>query len=152
MEEVFSALSLLLNGGGVAQLRTINRELTQVMQGREGDIKSVIDQLDTFIGGLDSHKSEIVRALDGQGKTFGKSRRHRSTLRTLVLNLTVDVGARTVVEKGQSGHVAQTAGEELLSAIDWTRTYLNERLQMPEMLSREPFGFVASVTFPFWSQ
>jgi phospholipid/cholesterol/gamma-HCH transport system substrate-binding protein len=35
------------------------------MQGREGDIKSVIDQLDTFIGGLDDHKSEIVRALDG---------------------------------------------------------------------------------------
>jgi phospholipid/cholesterol/gamma-HCH transport system substrate-binding protein len=65
VEEVFSALSLLLNGGGVAQLRTINRELSQVMQGREGDIKSVIDQLDTFIGGLDSHKSEIVRALDG---------------------------------------------------------------------------------------
>jgi phospholipid/cholesterol/gamma-HCH transport system substrate-binding protein len=65
VEEVFSALSLLLNGGGVAQLRTINRELTQVMQGREGDIKSVITQLDTFIGGLESHKSEIVRALDG---------------------------------------------------------------------------------------
>jgi phospholipid/cholesterol/gamma-HCH transport system substrate-binding protein len=65
VEEVFSALSLLLNGGGVAQLRTINRELTQVMQGREGDIKSVIDQLDTFIAGLDDHKSEIVRALDG---------------------------------------------------------------------------------------
>ena len=33
--------------------------------GREGDIKSVIDQLDTFIGGLDDHKAEIVRALDG---------------------------------------------------------------------------------------
>ena len=65
VEEVFTALSLLLNGGGVAQLRTINRELTQVMEGRESDIKSVIDQLDTFIGGLDDHKSEIVRALEG---------------------------------------------------------------------------------------
>ena len=65
VEEVFSALSLLLNGGGVAQLRTINRELTQVMQGRESDIKSVIDQLDTFIGGLDDRKSEVVRALEG---------------------------------------------------------------------------------------
>ena len=65
VEEVFSALSLLLNGGGVAQLRTINRELTQVMKGRESDIKSVIDQLDTFIGGLDDRKSEVVRALEG---------------------------------------------------------------------------------------
>jgi phospholipid/cholesterol/gamma-HCH transport system substrate-binding protein len=65
VEEVFSALSLVLNGGGVAQLRTINRELTQVMQGRETEIKSVIDQLDVFIGGLDDRKSEIVRALEG---------------------------------------------------------------------------------------
>ena len=64
VEEVFTALSLLLNGGGVGQLRTINRELTQVMEGREGDIKSVIDQLDTFIGGLADHKSEVVRALE----------------------------------------------------------------------------------------
>jgi phospholipid/cholesterol/gamma-HCH transport system substrate-binding protein len=65
VEEVFSALSLVLNGGGVAQLKTINVELTKAMEGHEADIKGAIAELDTFIGGLDEHKSEIVRALDG---------------------------------------------------------------------------------------
>ena len=65
VEEVFAALSLVLNGGGVAQLKTINVELTKAMEGHEADIKGAIAQLDRFIGGLDEHKSEVVRALDG---------------------------------------------------------------------------------------
>jgi len=65
VEEVFAALSLVLNGGGVAQLKTINVELTKAMEGHESDIKGAIRQLDTFIAGLDEHKSEVVRALDG---------------------------------------------------------------------------------------
>lgn len=65
VEEVFAALSLILNGGGVAQLKTINVELTNAMEGHEADIKGAIRQLDTFIGGLDDHKSEVVRAIDG---------------------------------------------------------------------------------------
>lgn len=65
VEEVFAALSLVLNGGGVAQLKTINVELTKAMKGHEADIQGALRQLDTFIGGLDEHKGEIVRALDG---------------------------------------------------------------------------------------
>lgn len=65
VEEVFAALSLVLNGGGVAQLKTINVELTKAMRGHESDIKGALKQLDTFIGGLDEHRQEIVRALDG---------------------------------------------------------------------------------------
>jgi phospholipid/cholesterol/gamma-HCH transport system substrate-binding protein len=65
VEEVLGALSLVLNGGGVAQLKTINVELSKAMAGRESDIKGAIHQLDTFIGGLDEQKADIVRALDG---------------------------------------------------------------------------------------
>lgn len=65
VEEVFSALSLVLNGGGVAQLKTINVELTNAMEGHESDIKGAIRQLDVFIGGLDEHKGEVIRAIDG---------------------------------------------------------------------------------------
>ena len=62
---MLAALSLVLNGGGVAQLKTINVELTKAMEGHEDDIQGALRQLDTFIGGLDEHKAEIVRALDG---------------------------------------------------------------------------------------
>lgn len=64
VEEVLSAMSLLLNGGGVAQLKVIETELNNALDGNEGDIKDLISQLDTFVGGLEKQKSEIVRAID----------------------------------------------------------------------------------------
>jgi phospholipid/cholesterol/gamma-HCH transport system substrate-binding protein len=64
VEELLGALSLVLNGGGLAQLQTINRELGDALEGREAEIKDTLAQLDTFIGGLDAQKAEINRALD----------------------------------------------------------------------------------------
>ena len=65
VEEVLSALSLLLNGGGVAQLKVIQVELSKALGGNETQIRDLIVQLDTFVGGLDKQKAEIVRAIDG---------------------------------------------------------------------------------------
>ena len=65
VEEVLSALSLLLNGGGVAQLKVIETELSHALGGNETQIRDLIVQLNTFVGGLDKQKSEIVRAIDG---------------------------------------------------------------------------------------
>jgi phospholipid/cholesterol/gamma-HCH transport system substrate-binding protein len=64
VEEVLSAMSLLLNGGGVAQLKIIETELNNAMHGNEPQIRDVIKQLNTFVSGLDKQKSEIVRAID----------------------------------------------------------------------------------------
>ena len=64
VEELLGAMSLVLNGGGLAQLQTINRELGEALEGRESAIKSTLRELDTFIGGLDQQKEEINRALD----------------------------------------------------------------------------------------
>ena len=64
VEELLGAMSLVLNGGGLAQLQTINRELGQALEGRESAIRDTLSQLDTFIGGLDQQKEEISRALD----------------------------------------------------------------------------------------
>jgi phospholipid/cholesterol/gamma-HCH transport system substrate-binding protein len=64
VEELLGALSLVLNGGGLAQLQTINRELGDALEGREAAIKDTLRQLDTFIGGLDAQKEAIKRLLD----------------------------------------------------------------------------------------
>jgi phospholipid/cholesterol/gamma-HCH transport system substrate-binding protein len=64
VEELLGALSLVLNGGGLAQLQTINRELGEALEGRETEIRDTLHQLDTFIGGLDEQRAEINRALD----------------------------------------------------------------------------------------
>ena len=65
VEEVLSALSLLLNGGGVAQLKVIETELSHALGGNETQIRDLHVQLDTFVGGLGKQKTEIVRAIDG---------------------------------------------------------------------------------------
>ncbi|MGW9027343.1 MCE family protein [Streptomyces sp. NPDC055722] len=65
IEEVLSALSALLNGGGVAQLKTITVELNKALEGRENRVASLLKELDTFLGGLDEQRAQIVRALEG---------------------------------------------------------------------------------------
>jgi phospholipid/cholesterol/gamma-HCH transport system substrate-binding protein len=64
VEEVLGALGLLLNGGGLAQLKTINVELGTAFGGREAAAKDALNQLDTFIGGLDKQKADLVHAID----------------------------------------------------------------------------------------
>ncbi|HSE10379.1 MAG TPA: MCE family protein [Nocardioidaceae bacterium] len=64
VEEVLGAMSLLLNGGGVAQLKTIATELNKAFEGREADVRSVLDQLDTFMAQLDENKADIVAAIE----------------------------------------------------------------------------------------
>lgn len=65
LEEVFGALSLLLNGGGVAQLQTVVRELNNALSGRESDVRSLLENTNTLISGLNDQRSEISRALVG---------------------------------------------------------------------------------------
>ncbi|MFG1854241.1 MCE family protein [Actinomadura geliboluensis] len=64
-EEVFGALSLLLSGGGLPQIRTINRELNQALNGREDKVRSALENLNTFTTTLNRNRKSIVDALDG---------------------------------------------------------------------------------------
>ncbi|MGD9987484.1 MCE family protein [Pseudonocardia sp.] len=64
VEEVLGALSMLLNGGGIGQIKTISTELNKALSGNEPEIRSLLTDLDTLVGTLDAHKSEITRALD----------------------------------------------------------------------------------------
>ncbi|MBF6082109.1 MCE family protein [Nocardia cyriacigeorgica] len=65
VEQVLGALSLLLNGGGVAQLQPIVSELNKALGGREDRVRAVLEQANTLIGGLEDQIDDITRALDG---------------------------------------------------------------------------------------
>ncbi|MEV4940998.1 MCE family protein [Streptomyces zaomyceticus] len=65
VEEVFGALSLLLNGGGVNQLKTITRELNAALGGREPEVRAMLRRVNTLVTTLDTHRGDITRALDG---------------------------------------------------------------------------------------
>ncbi|MCC9739634.1 MCE family protein [Streptomyces sp. MNU89] len=87
IEEVLSALSALLNGGGVAQLKTITVELNKALDGREDRVTSLLTELDTFVGGLDEQKKEIVRALEGIDKLSKTLAEEKKTIGRAVTTL-----------------------------------------------------------------
>jgi phospholipid/cholesterol/gamma-HCH transport system substrate-binding protein len=87
VEEVLSALSLLLNGGGVAQLQIITQELNKALTGNEPAIRSVLDQLNIFIGPLDQNKQRIVTAIAAVDALAKKLNAQKATLATAIDSL-----------------------------------------------------------------
>ncbi|MQW74556.1 MCE family protein [Nocardioides sp. dk4132] len=80
VEEVLGALSLVLNGGGVAQLKTIAQELNLALEGREDAARSVLTQVDDFAGELDDNKAEIVRAIESLDRLAREVRSQQDTI------------------------------------------------------------------------
>ncbi|GLY97863.1 MCE family protein [Actinoplanes sp. NBRC 103695] len=80
VEEVLAALGLLLNGGGLAQLRTVNAELGKALKGRSPAVNDLLTRLDTLIGGLDAQKADITRAIDALDSLSGRLAGEKETI------------------------------------------------------------------------
>ncbi|MBM0238612.1 MCE family protein [Micromonospora sp. ATA32] len=80
VEEVLAALGMLLNGGGLAQLKTINQELGAALDGREPAVRDALHQLDAFIGGLERQKLDLVRAVEALDRLTGRLARQRQVV------------------------------------------------------------------------
>jgi phospholipid/cholesterol/gamma-HCH transport system substrate-binding protein len=80
VEEVLGALSLILNGGGVAQLKTITQELNKALTGREDNVRSVLSQIDTFTGSLDTNKAQIVAAIEALNRLALSARQQEGNI------------------------------------------------------------------------
>lgn len=63
-EQTLAALSLLLNGGGIGNVQPVIKALSTAFAGREQDLRSLIGQLDKFVGYLNDQKGDIIRATD----------------------------------------------------------------------------------------
>jgi phospholipid/cholesterol/gamma-HCH transport system substrate-binding protein len=87
VEEVFGALALILNGGGVAQLKTISEELNTAFAGREGSVRSIITQVSDFMGQLAANKTSIVTALDNVNRLSLELRRQDGTIKSALDDL-----------------------------------------------------------------
>lgn len=68
VEQVLGALSALLNGGGVAQINTITREVNTALDGRTGVTRDLLHQMERFAAGLNAQKGQIIRAIQGVDK------------------------------------------------------------------------------------
>ncbi|MDQ1742147.1 MAG: phospholipid/cholesterol/gamma-HCH transport system substrate-binding protein [Pseudonocardiales bacterium] len=64
LEAVLGALSLLLNGGGLEQIKTITHELNLTLTGHAADIRSLLSQASLLTTSLNTQKGRILRAID----------------------------------------------------------------------------------------
>jgi phospholipid/cholesterol/gamma-HCH transport system substrate-binding protein len=64
VEQVLGSLSMLLNGGGLAQLHTINVQLNDALNGNEPQVRSLLGEISALTSNLDSHRHDITNALD----------------------------------------------------------------------------------------
>ncbi|MCW4351937.1 MCE family protein [Hoyosella sp. YIM 151337] len=64
IEDIFGALSLLLNGGGVAQIQPIIEELDRAFGGREPQVKALLNDTNQLVASLNNQRAEIQRTFD----------------------------------------------------------------------------------------
>ncbi|MEW5808342.1 MAG: virulence factor Mce family protein [Actinomycetota bacterium] len=71
-EQALAAVAMLLNGGGIGDIQDITEALSVAFAGREGDLRSLIEQLDLAIGYLDDQKQDIIDAADSLNNLVGQ--------------------------------------------------------------------------------
>jgi phospholipid/cholesterol/gamma-HCH transport system substrate-binding protein len=159
VEEVLGALSLLLHGGGIAQLQTISHELNAVMNGRQQRIGEVFRELDTLIGSLDQQRAQIFRAMEALNRltrTLNAERRtFTDALDTMgpALRLLADQRDQLVgmlqglSELGRVGtRVVNRTSENTLAALRHLQPILAELVAAGDALPR---SLELIVSFPF---
>ncbi|MBF6076117.1 MCE family protein [Nocardia beijingensis] len=79
-EQVLSSLSVVLNGGGVAQLETITHELNSALTGREDAIRDLLPQLNELTTNLDRQTGDIIAAMSGLDRLGGQLAEQRDVV------------------------------------------------------------------------
>jgi phospholipid/cholesterol/gamma-HCH transport system substrate-binding protein len=71
-EQTLAQLSMLLNGGGIGQIQDMTQALSVAFAGREQDLRSLIQQLDTFITYASDQTDDILRATQSLDNLVGQ--------------------------------------------------------------------------------
>ncbi|WP_083583518.1 MCE family protein [Rhodococcus zopfii] len=67
-EQTLSSLSVVLNGGGLAQINDITTELNAALVGREDSLRDLMPRLDELVGTLDRQRTDIISAMEGMDR------------------------------------------------------------------------------------
>ena len=160
VEEVLGALSFVLSGGGIGQLRTISVELNKMMDGRTEDLRDLLGRINTLVGTLDDQKDDIIRAMEGIDHLAATLNKERKTIGAAidaigpavkVLNQQHDALVtmlRELDKLGQVGtRVIQGSRENLVATLRHLEPSLRELADAGDSLPRG-LGLMASFPFP----
>jgi phospholipid/cholesterol/gamma-HCH transport system substrate-binding protein len=105
-EQTLAAASLLLNNGGLGQIQDITEALSTAFAGREGDLRSLLSQIDNFISQLNDQTSEIIGATDSFNRLVGQFAEQKPV---------IDEGLRTIPD---ALAILSREQDNLIEAID----------------------------------
>ncbi|KAB2586979.1 mammalian cell entry protein, partial [Rhodococcus erythropolis] len=71
---------VVLNGGGLAQVQDITKELNAALGGREDSVRDLLPQLDQLVGSLDKQRGDIVSAMEGLDRLSSTVQAQHDTL------------------------------------------------------------------------
>lgn len=71
-EQTLASVALLLNGGGIGHVQDITEAFSTAWTGREADLRSLIEQLDIFIGYVNDQKGDIIAANESINSLVGQ--------------------------------------------------------------------------------
>ncbi|MFY9920322.1 MAG: virulence factor Mce family protein [Mycobacterium sp.] len=71
-EQMLSAISLLLNGGGIGQVQDITESLSTALAGHEQDLRNLIGQLDTFTRYVNDQAGDIIATAESLNDLAGQ--------------------------------------------------------------------------------
>ncbi|UXA11566.1 MCE family protein [Mycobacterium sp. SMC-8] len=105
-ERTLAALSLILNGGGIGQIQDITQALSSAFAGREADLRSLLQQLDIFMGTLSRQSDDIIDATQSLNDLAGQVSAQKPL---------VDRAIETIPE---ALHVLNKQRDQLVGALD----------------------------------
>lgn len=159
VEEVLGALSFLLSGGGVGQLKTISHELNEMMTGRDQDLRSVLRKLNTLVGTLDEQKEDIISAMEAVNRLARTLNREKDVIGDAldamgpalkVLRAQHDTLMKMLRELDRLGEVGtrviEGSRENIVASLRHLRPALREFAKAEDSLPR---GLSLMASFPF---
>jgi phospholipid/cholesterol/gamma-HCH transport system substrate-binding protein len=79
-EQVLSAASVVLNGGGLEQIKTITGELDKALGGNDHAIRDLMPRMASFVGALNAQKADIISTIEHVDALSKRFARNRGTL------------------------------------------------------------------------
>ncbi len=159
VEEVLGALSMLLNGGGVAQLQNITRELNTALDGREADARELLNNIDELVTRLDAQRDDITRALDSVNRLSAELNAQRQSIDKALTE--IEPGLRVLNQQreqlttmlrsldelsGVATDVVERGGDDLVHNLNQIAPTVRK---LAESGSALPKSFEVLATFPF---
>lgn len=125
-EQTLAAISMVLNGGGVGQVQEITEAFSTAFAGRADELRSLLVQLDTYVGYLNNQRDDIIAAAGSLNNLVGQIAEQQPVvdraLKTIpdalaVLNDQRQNIADTVTQLGQFSALAGDSVDQTKAAL-----------------------------------